>query len=326
MNLNTTYLGMRLPNPLIVGSSPLTNDLDTVRKLEDEGAAAIVLHSLYEEEIIEEQMEGFFHSEGYGDSFVEASSYSPDPLTASGPDEYLNHIRRVKNAVKIPVIASLNGTTSGGWTYFTHLMQEAGADAVELNIYHAASNISMSADAVERQMIEIVQEVKRKVRIPVAVKLAPLFTAFTYFALQLDQAKPDGLVLFRRFHSVDIDVEELEVLRSMEVSTPRDFELRLKGTALLAGRVKASLAISGGVHKALDVIKATMVGAHATHMASALMVNGPTHLRNVLAEIANWMEKNEWNSLDEMRGNMGFDRIPDPAAYERENYRMMLRW
>jgi dihydroorotate dehydrogenase (fumarate) len=326
MNLNTKYLGFRLPNPLIVGSGPLTNDMNTVKQLEDQGAAAIVLRSLYEEEIIQEQMQDFFNTEGHGDSFSEAASYAPDPRTPSGPDEYLEHLRRVKNVVSIPVIASLNGTTTGEWTFFTRLIQEAGADAVELSIYHAASDVSVGGDVVERRMIDIIKEVKQNIRIPVAVKLAPLFTAFTHFALQLDAAEPDGLVLFTRFHSVDIDVLELDVLRSMKVSTPRDFELRLKGAALLAGRVNASLAISGGVHSAMDVIKATMVGAHVTQMVSALMIYGPKHIKAVLAELQNWMEKNEWESLDQMRGNMGFDRIPDPAVYERENYRMISRW
>ena len=326
MNLNTTYLGFRLPNPLIVGSGPLTNDMDTVKQLEDEGAAALVLRSLYEEEINEEQMQDFFFTESHEDSFSEATSYSPDPATPPGPYEYLDHIRRIKSVVKIPVIASMNGTTQGGWTYFTKLIEEAGADAVELNIYHAAGDPTLSSGEVEQQMIRIVQGVKKDLRIPVAVKLAPLYTAFGHFARELDLAGPDGLVLFTRFHKVDIDVLEFEVLRSMEVSTSTDFQLRLKGAALLSGRIQASLAVSGGVHTAMDVIKATMVGAHATHLVSALMIHGPKHLGKIQMDLQAWMQENEWNSLDEMRGNMGFDRVADPASYERENYRMLLRW
>jgi dihydroorotate dehydrogenase (fumarate) len=324
MNLGTSYLGIRLPHPLMVGSGPLTNDLDTVRKLEDEGAAALVLRALYEEEITGEQMAAFFSSESHGESFAEATSYSPEPESALGPEEYLEHLRRVKAAVKIPVVASLNGSTHGGWISYARLMEQAGADALELDLYHAASDPSMSGAEVERQMLATVREVKRGLRIPVAVKLAPLFTAFGHFASQLDQSGADGLVLFTRFHKVDIDVVELEVLRTFPLSDSSDLALRLRGVAALAGRVKASLAVSGGVHTALDVVKATMAGAHATQMVSALLKNGPRHLGVVRRGLEAWMEENEWSSLEEMRGNMGFSRIPDPAAYERANFRMTL--
>jgi len=325
MNLTTDYLGLQLPHPLIVGSGPLTDDIDTVKELVDSGAAALVLRSLYEEEITGEQMAGFFNSESYSDSFAEASSYAPDPELAFGPEEYLEHLRRVKDAAGIPVIASLNCMTPGSWMLHARLIEDAGADALELNIFHAASDPSMSCSEVEAQMIRIVREVKKELRIPIAVKLSPLFTAFAHFARQLDAAGADGLVLFNRSHRVDIDVLELEVLRAMELSTSSDLELRLKGTAILAGRVKASLAVTGGVHHAQDVVKATMVGAHVTQMVSALLRNGARHLRKVRADLEQWMDENEWSSLDEMRGNMGFERVPDPAAYERENLRKMLR-
>jgi len=325
MNLATTYLGIRLPHPLIVGAGPLTDDPDTVRELEDNGAAALVLRSLYEEEITGEQMSAFFNSESHADSFAEATSYAPDPELAFGPEEYLEHLRRVKAAVGIPVIASLNGYTPSGWTSCARLLEEAGADAVELNLYHAASDQTTSGAEVERQMLKIVRDVKQVIRIPVAVKLSPLFTAFAHFAGQLDAAGADGLVLFNRFHKVDIDVLELEVVRTMQLSNSAELDLRLRGTAALAGRVNAWLAITGGVHTALDVIKATMVGAHVTQLVSALIRNGPSHLRTLRAELEAWMEENEWHSLDEMRGNMGFQRIADPAAYERANFRMMLQ-
>jgi dihydroorotate dehydrogenase (fumarate) len=324
MNLGTTYLGIRLPHPLMVGSGPLTDDLDTVRKLEDEGASALVLRALYEEEIAGEQMAAFFASESHGESFAEATSYSPEPESALGPEEYLEHVRRVKAAVEIPVVASLNGTTHGGWTTYPRLMEQAGADALELDLYHAASDPSTSGAEVERQMLATVREVKRGIRIPVAVKLAPLFTAFGHFARELDQSGADGLVLFTRFHKVDIDVVELEVVRTFPLSDSSDLALRLRGVAALAGRVKASLAVSGGVHTALDVVKATMTGAHATQMVSALLKNGPRHLGVVRKDLEAWMAENEWSSLEEMRGNMGFSRIPDPAAYERATFRMML--
>ena len=240
MDLSTTYLGMRLPHPLIVGAGPLGDDLDMVKALEDAGAALLVLRSLYEEEITGEQMDAFFNAESHSDSFAEASSFEPEPEMSLGPDEYLEHLRLIKSAVGIPVMASLNGVTPGGWISYARLLEEAGADGLELHLYHAASDMTMSAADVERQAIEIVREVKRSLRIPVAVKLAPLLTAFAHFAKQLDAAGADGLVLFTRFHRVDIDVEELEVVRTLPLSDSSELPLRLRGTAALAGRIKAS--------------------------------------------------------------------------------------
>ena len=325
MNLTTTYMGIPLRHPLVVGSSPLTDNLDAVKLLEDEGAAALVLPSLYEEQITGEQLADFFSSETHDDSFSEASSYLPDPISAPGPDEYLEHLRRVKQAVAIPVIASLNGSTPGGWISHARLMEQAGADALELHLYHAASDPDTTSAEVERQMVHIVSEVKGSLRIPVAVKLAPLFTAFGNFALQVDKAGADGIVLFTRFHKIDFDVVELEVLRRVELSTSEDLDLRLRGTAVLAGRVNASLGITGGVHTALDVIKSTMAGANIVQMVSALMRHGPKLLRKVRTEVEAWMAANEWDSLEEMRGNMSFRKIPSPAVYERETFRKMFQ-
>src|SRR5262249_38008181 len=214
MNLGTTYLGMRLPNPFVAGAGPLGDELDTVKHLEDAGASAVVLRSLYEEEITQEQMSAFYNSESHGESFAEATSYSPDPELPFGPDEYLEHLRLVKSTVGIPVCGSLNGTTPGGWTSYARLMEQAGASCLQMNLFHAASDPTTSAAQVEKQMMDIVRSVKSEVRIPVAVKLSPLFTAFTHFALQLDATGVDGFVLFNRFHRVDIDVVELEVLRT----------------------------------------------------------------------------------------------------------------
>jgi dihydroorotate dehydrogenase (fumarate) len=325
MDLSTTYLGMRLPHPLVVGAGPLGDDLDTVRALEDAGAAMLILRSLYEEEITGEQMDAFLHVESHSDSFAEAGSYAPEPVLALGPEEYLEHLRLIKDAVRIPVMASLNGVTPGGWISYAQQLEQAGADGLELHIYHAASDMTTSAADVEKQAIDIVRDVKRSLRIPVAVKLAPLLTAFAHFAKQLDTAGADAFVLFTRFHRVDIDVTELEVIRTLPLSDSSELPLRLRGVAALAGRVKASLAITGGIHTGLDVIKATMAGAHATQMVSALLRNGPGHLRKVRGEVESWMQENEWSSLGEMRGNMSFERIPDPAAYERANFRMALR-
>ena len=325
MDLGTTYLGMRLPHPLIVGAGPLGDELDRVRQLEDAGAAMLVLRSLYEEEITGEQIDTFLHTESHNESFAEAGTFAPDPLAALGPEEYLEHLRRVKGAVRIPVVASLNGVSPGGWISYARLLEEAGADALELHIYHAASDMTLDAAEVERRALGIVREVKSSLRIPVAVKLAPLLTAFAHFAKGLDGAGADGLVLFTRFHRIDIDVEELEVVRSLPLSDSSELPLRLRGVAALAGRVRASLAITGGVHSGLDVIKATMSGAHATQLVSALLRHGPGHLRTVRREVETWMAEHEWSSLDEMRGNMSLERLPDPAAYERANFRMALR-
>jgi dihydroorotate dehydrogenase (fumarate) len=325
MDLSTTYLGLRLPHPLIVGAGPLGDELDRVRALEDAGASLIVLRSLYEEEITGEQMDAFFNYESYSESFAEAANFAPEPALALGPDEYLEHLRKIKNAVAIPVMASLNGVTPGGWLSFARQIEQAGADGLELHMFHAASDVSISAAEVERQFVEILSEVKRSVRIPVAVKLAPLFTAFAHFAKQLDAAGADGLVVFTRFGRADIDVNELEIVRSTPLSDSADLLIRLRGAAALSGRIKASIAITGGIHTGLDVIKSTMAGAHATQMVSALLRNGPNHLRRVRDEVEAWMVEHEWSSLGEMRGNMSLGKIPDPAAYERANFRMALR-
>jgi dihydroorotate dehydrogenase (fumarate) len=325
MDLSTTYLGLRLPHPLIVGAGPLGDELDRVRILEDAGASLIVLRSLYEEEITGEQMDAFFSYDSYSESFAEAASFAPEPTLALGPDEYLEHLRKIKNAVSIPVMASLNGVTPGGWLGFARQIEQAGADGLELHMFHAAGDATTSAADVERHFVEIVTEVKRTVRIPVAVKLAPLFTAFAHFAQQLDAAGADGIVVFTRFGRADIDVNELEIVRSTPLSDSSDLLMRLRGAAVLSGRIKASIAITGGVHSGLDVIKATMAGAHATQMVSALLRNGPNHLRRVRDEVSAWMVEHEWTSLGEMRGNMSLGKIADPAAYERANFRMALR-
>jgi dihydroorotate dehydrogenase (fumarate) len=326
MNLTTTYLGMTLPHPLIVGAAgALTDDLDLVKQLEDAGAAALVLRSLYEEEITGEQMASYFNSDGHSNSSAEAESYFPDPLLAPGPDEYLEHLQSVKAAVSMPVIASLNGVTSGGWTSYAEMLEQAGANAIELNLYHSASDASLNAGEVEGQMIQIVRDVKQKVAIPVAAKLSTRFTAFANFAIQLDQAGIDGFVLFHRLHDVDIDVLEYEILRSLSLSDSSALQVGLRGVAVLAGRVNASLAVTGGVHTALDVVKATMTGAHVCQLVSALIANGPEHIGSLLTGVKEWMAENDWASLEEMRGNMSFHRVPDPGAYERDAFRRMFR-
>src|SRR4029077_5688993 len=307
------------------GAGPLGDDLDTVKALEDAGAAMLVLRSLYEEEIVGEQMDAFFNVDGHTDAFSEAGSFEAESEMSLGPDEYLEHLGRVNQTVGIPVIASLNGVTPGGWISYAKLLEDAGADGLERHLYHRASAMTMHAADAERQAIATLTEVKRSVKMPVAVKVAPLLTAFANFAHQLDTAGADGLVLFTRFHRADIDIEELEIVRSLPLSDSSDLSLRLRGTAALAGRVTAALVITGGIHTGIDVIKATMAGAHATQMVSALLRHGPDHLRTVRREIESWMQEHEWTSLNEMRGNMSLERIPDPASYERAIFRMALR-
>jgi len=326
MDLSTNYLGIRLANPLVPGASPLSDDLDTVRQLEDAGAAAIVLRSLFEEQISREEEATHSHWNSHDDAFAEALTFFPSPDSfVLGPDEYLNHVQRVKQTVRIPVIGSLNGMTPGGWLSYARLIEQAGADALELNVYHAPTDFETSGSEVERQTIAMVREVKDGLKIPLAVKLSPFFTAFAHFARQLDGAGADGLVLFNRYYDPDIDVQELNVLRTLQLSDSSELPLRLRGIAALAGRVKASLAVTGGVHTALDVVKSTMAGAHITQMVSALLKNGPGYLRKVRADLEAWMEENEWSSLNEMRGNMSQERIPNPQIYERANYMLMLQ-
>jgi dihydroorotate dehydrogenase (fumarate) len=326
MDLSTNYLGIRLPHPLVPGASPLSDDLDTVKQLEDAGAAAIVLRSLFEEQITREREAIHRHWDSHDDAFAEAVTFFPSPDSfVLGPDEYLNHVQRVKQSVRIPVIGSLNGMTPGGWLSYARLIEQAGADALELNVYHAPTDFETSGSEVERQTIKMVRQVKHGLKIPLAVKLSPFFTAFAHFARQLDGAGADGLVLFNRYYDPDIDVLELNVLRTLQLSDSSELPLRLRGIAALAGRIKASLAVTGGVHTSLDVVKSTMAGAHITQMVSALLKNGPGHLRKVRADLEAWMEENEWSSLNEMRGNMSQERIPNPQIYERANYMLMLQ-
>jgi dihydroorotate dehydrogenase (fumarate) len=326
MDLSTEYLGIKLPHPLVAGASPLADDLDSVKRLEDGGAAAIVLRSLFEEQITREQMSEFFNLDNHGESFAEATSYFPSPHAfALGPFQYLEHIRQAKDAVGIPVMASLNGATPGGWIEYARLMAQAGADALELNLYRLATDPETTSEWIEHQAVETVRAVKKAVTIPVAVKLSPFYTAFAHLARELDRAGADGLVLFNRFYQPDIDAEALTATRTLHLSDSSELRLRLHWLAILSGRVRASLAATGGVHTALDVVKATMAGAHVTQVVSALLMHGPAHLRTVLDDLGAWLEEHEWHSLAEMRGNMSLFKVPDPDAYERANYMLMLQ-
>jgi dihydroorotate dehydrogenase (fumarate) len=326
MDLRTTYLGLPLPHPFMPGASPLVDDLDTVKRLEDAGAAAIVMHSLFEEQITREQFATFLHTEMHGESHAEALQYFPNPdRFALGPEEYLEQITRIKRTVTCPVIASLNGTTTGGWLRYARDVEQAGANALELNVYAIHAAFEESGSAVEARVVEILREVKRAVRIPVAVKLSPFYTALAHFARELDKAGADGLVLFNRFYEPDINAETLEATRHLYLSSPLELLLRIRWLAILSNRVRASLAVSGGVHGALDAVKAIMAGAHAVQMVSALLRGGPEYLKRVRDETVAWMMEHEYGSIDQMRGSMNFEGCPNPAAYERANYMLLLQ-
>jgi dihydroorotate dehydrogenase (fumarate) len=328
MDLSTTYLGLDLPHPFMPGASPMVDDLDMVRRLEDAGAAAVVMHSLFEEQITGEQMFALHQVDSYAESFAEALSYLPDPrMFRLGCDEYLEQLRRIKAAVSVPVIASLNGVTRGGWLDYARLMEEAGADAIELNVYLLATDPEESGATIEASTTGMLRAVKEEVRIPVAVKLSPFFSSLAHFAQDLSAAGADGLILFNRFYQPDIDVEALEVTRSLRLSDSSELLLRLRWLAILYGRIRADLAVTGGVHTAVDAIKAVMAGASAVQMVSALLERGPDHLRMVRQRMTEWMEEHEYSSIAEMRGSMSLLRCPDPKAYERTNYvRILQAW
>lgn len=327
MDLSTTYLGMPLPHPLMPGASPMADDLDTVKRLEEAGAAAIVMHSLFEEQILEEQF-ARLHLDVHAESSAEARSYFPRAHDyALGPGQYLEQIARIKAAVRLPVIASLNGTTTGGWIEYARRIEEAGADALELNVYHVSADPNETAAAVEARVVDILRAVKRSVAIPVAVKLSPFYSALAHLAGALDAAGADGFVLFNRFYQPDIDAAALEIVPTIELSTSAELRQRLVWLPVLSHQVRASLAVTGGVHTALDAIKAVMAGAHAVQMVSALLLRGPRYLRTVRAQMEVWMESHGYLSLRQMQGSMNLARCPDPAAFERGNYiRVLQGW
>lgn len=329
MDLSTTYLGLALPHPLIVGASPLCDDLDTVRRLEDAGAAAIVMHSVFEEQITRERNRSLDDLDANLDAFSEAPSFLPKQSDFRiAPDEYLEQIRRIRAAVAMPVIGSLNGVTPAGWLDYARSIQSAGAAALELNTYYIASDPSEDSASVERRTIEIVREVKRAVTIPIAVKLSPFFSALAHFAGALEAAGADGVVLFNRFFQPDIDVVELDVRPLHVLTDPSELLLRLRWIAILSGQHRRlDLAASGGVYDPIHVVKAVMVGAHAVQTVSALLRHGPGHLRVLREGLARVLEELEYRSIAEMRGCMNLAKCPDASAFERANYvRVLNSW
>src|SRR5271157_824991 len=325
IDLTTKYLGMTLKNPLVVSASPLSEDLGNIRRMEDAGASAVVLPSLFEEQI---QVEGntldHFLWQGT-DSFAESLTYIPVmPGYHLGPDGYLEHVRRAKQAVKVPIIGSLNGVSKGGWVGYAKKIEEAGADALELNIYFIPTNAEMSGSQVEQMYVDLVAKVKASVRIPVAVKIGPYFSSLPNTAKRLDQAGANALVLFNRFYQPDFDLESLEVVPNLILSTPHELLLRLNWVAVLYGKIQADLAITGGVHTGLDVLKSMMAGAHVAMMTSALLRNGIGHLATVRTELLKWMEEHEYESIHQMQGSMSQRAVADPSAFQRANYVKVL--
>ncbi len=325
-DLSTTYLGLKLKNPLVPSSSPLMQKLDNIKRMEEMGAPAVVLHSLFEEQIIRDTDNLDRYLSVDAESVSEVRSYFPDLQRYNvGPDHYVDYIRKVKSAVNIPVIASLNGVSAGGWTRYAKMIEEAGADALELNTYYLAANPAQDGAAVETMYLDLVRAIKGSVTIPVAVKLSPQFSAFANFAQRLDESRVNGLVLFNRFYQPDFDLENLDVVPDLVLSTPTELLMRLRWVAILYGHVKADMAITGGVHTATDVLKSMMAGAHVAMMTSALLERGIEHLRAVLLDLNRWMEIHEYDSISIMQGSMAQKHVANPSAFERANYMRMLR-
>ena len=326
--LSTTYLGLPLANPFMTGASPLADHLDTVRRLEDAGCAAIVLHSLFEEQVTERDSGRIHQMDPLDSRFATALSAFPKPEQyALTPDAYLEHLHRVKAAVRIPVIGSMNGTTPGAWLNFAQLIEQAGADAIELNMYEVITDTDQSALAVEHSFLQVVDDLKHVVKIPIAVKVSPFFTAFSNVALKFDRAGADGLVLFNRFLQPDIDLKHLAVWPRLELSDSAELLLRLRWLAILRGRVRCSLAATGGVASPDDGIKAILAGAHAVQMVSAILRQGPSYFGVMREALQRWMESMEFASVNDIRGRLSFTSSEVPTAFERAQYiRMLSGW
>ena len=325
-DLSTTYLGLELKNPLVPSASPLMQHLDNLKRMEDAGAAAVVLHSLFEEQIARES-HALDHYLNYGsESFAEALTYFPEMLGYNrGAAGYLEHVRRAKESVKIPVIASLNGFSTGGWIQYAREIEEAGADALELNMYYIAADPAQTSQDIEQMYLDLVREVVKSIRIPVAVKLSHFFTAFANMAQRIAWAGADGLVLFNRFYQPDIDLEALEVVPSLNLSHSNELRLRLQWVAMVYGRVEADIAVTGGVHSAEDVLKCMMAGANVAMMTSVLLERGIEYLVSLREAVEVWMAEHEYESIQQMRGSMSYKNVAQPAAFERANYMRVLQ-
>jgi dihydroorotate dehydrogenase (fumarate) len=324
-DLSTTYLGLNLKNPLVASASPLSKNIDRARKLEEAGASAIVMYSLFEEQIIHESLELDHYLTRGTDSFAEAMSYLPDGGVYSvGPEKYLNQVAGLKKALKIPVIGSLNGVSKGGWTSYAKQIQDAGADALELNLYYIPTDLDLTAQELENAQVELVAQVKSAISIPLAVKLSPFITALPNFARRIVEAGANGLVLFNRFYQPDFDLNELKIVPSLDLSTSAEMRLPLRWISILHGKVNADFALTSGVHTANDVLKTMMAGAKVAMMASNLLRNGEQVLPSMLTELETWMKEREYSSIKQMQGSMSQKSVKEPAAFERANYMNVL--
>lgn len=324
-DLTTTYLGLQLRNPLVASASPLSKKVDTVRRLEDAGAAAVVMYSLFEEQITHESQELDHYLERGTHSYAESLSYFPDLGSYNlGSEPYLEHLHRIKRAVDIPVIGSLNGISSGGWVQYAQRIEQAGADALELNIYYLPTDPNLSGAELEEEYVKLVRDVRATVKIPIALKLSPFFTSLPHIARRFVEAGANGLVLFNRFYQPDFDLEELEVIPNLELSTSHELRLPLRWIALLYGRIETDFALTSGVHTAQDVLKAVMAGASVAMTTSALLEYGIGRLTHILTDLQAWMEEHEYESVTSMKGSMSQRAVAEPAAFERANYMKVL--
>ncbi|GAB4461104.1 MAG: dihydroorotate dehydrogenase-like protein [Anaerolineales bacterium] len=324
-DLSTTYLGLPLKNPLVASASPLSKKIDRAKRLEEAGIAAIVMYSLFEEQIIHESLELDHYLNRGSESFAEALSYLPDGgLYGISPEKYLNHLGGLKKALSIPVIGSLNGVSKGGWTNYARKIEEAGADALELNLYFIPTEPDMTSSDIENMQVELVAEVKSAIKIPLAVKISPFVTAIPNFVKRLVEAGADGLVMFNRFYQPDFDLDELEILHSLNLSTSAEVRLPLRWISILYGKVNADFALTSGVHTHRDVLKAMMAGAKVAMMASNLLHNGEQVVGQMLNDLETWMKEREYVSIRQMQGSMSQKAVREPAAFERANYMKVL--
>lgn len=326
MDLSTTYLGLKLKNPVVPSASPLSQTIDGVKSMEDAGASAVVVYSLFEEQISHETGE-LDHYLSYGtESYAEATSYFPETDEFNmGPFEYLDHIANLKKVCSIPIIGSLNGVSQGGWIQYAKSIQDAGADALELNIYYIPTNLNLTGSEIENMYIDTMTEIKKSLSIPVAVKLSPFFSSMANMAKRLDHAGADGLVLFNRFYQPDFDLEKLEVVPNLVLSTNWEMRLPLRWISILYGKIKASMAATSGIHSHQDVIKIMMAGGDVAMLCSELLMNGVNRISQILEGVQNWMEENEYESIEQMKGSMSQKAVAEPAAFERANYMKTLQ-
>ena len=324
-DLSTTYLGLNLKNPLVASASPLTKKVERAKRLEDAGISAVVMYSLFEEQIIHESLElDHFMNRG-SESFAEALSYLPDGgMYGISPEKYLNQLAGLKKALAIPVIGSLNGVSTGGWTSYTRKMEEAGADALELNMYFIATDPDMTSLDIEDTQVELVADVKSSISVPLAVKISPFVTSLPNFAKRLVNAGADALVLFNRFYQPDFDLDELDIIHSLDLSTSADLRLPLRWISILHGKVEADFALTSGIHNYKDVLKAMMAGANVAMTASKLLHDGEQAIGQILSDLETWMKEREYDSIKQMQGSMSQKSVKEPAAFERANYMKVL--